>query len=148
MQPKTLAARTNVATRFVADMGLDPSTVVVDGRDANSGGPGGPSGPLGLAIVWNSHPLPVDFACDRMEVIYFWPPGLTGSNSGDNCYHPRFFLRGWKSQVASMKDKVLACPQRSPAFAASRVTFAKCHQRTTASRVLRVRGGSSDHICN
>ena len=51
MQPKTLAARTNVATRFVADMGLDPSTVVVDGRDANSGGPGGPPGPLGLTIV-------------------------------------------------------------------------------------------------
>jgi hypothetical protein len=50
MQPKTLAARTKVAARFVADMGLDPSTVVVDSRDANSKGAGAPPGPLGLAM--------------------------------------------------------------------------------------------------
>jgi hypothetical protein len=43
-------------------------------RDANSGGPGGTRGPLGLAIAYNSYPLPVEFAWDLMEVTYLWPP--------------------------------------------------------------------------
>ena len=52
-------------------------------RDADSGGPGGPSSPLGLAIAYDSYPLPIDFAWDLMEVTYIWPPWMTGS-----C-HPR-----------------------------------------------------------
>jgi hypothetical protein len=56
---------------------------LVVARAANSGGPGGPPGPLGLAIPYDSGPLPTESAGDLMEVAYHRPPWLSGS------YHPR-----------------------------------------------------------
>ena len=50
---------------------------------ANSGEPGGASSPLGPAILQESCPVPIEFACDLMGVTYQRPPGLTGN------YHPR-----------------------------------------------------------
>ena len=60
---------------------------LVVARAANSGGPGGPPGPLGLAIPYDSGPLPTESAGDLMEVAYHRPPWLSGS------YHPRLCAR-------------------------------------------------------
>jgi hypothetical protein len=44
-------------------------------------------GPLGRTIAWDPHPLTIEFARDRMEVTYMWPPWLSGSHRPRQVLH-------------------------------------------------------------